>query len=172
MRGPAARQLANRGGCCPCAERWDERRASSWDEGRRADQSSSSHRRREEKREHSTKRKIEKLQQLAAGLQQELKGLEKERKLAKHAAQDAAQKDKEAFIRKAALLRGQIDEHAEEKQQLGDGIARDQPELEEMRTRLRNENEQMRTRRAGLEQEKDGRLALLREELKVLESLM
>ena len=41
-----------------------------------------------------------------------------------------------------------------------------------MRTRLRNENEQMRTRRAGLEQEKDGRLALLREELKVLESLM
>ena len=99
----------------PATTPWDDR-ASGWEHHPRVESSSNRHEggsapNHEERREHGTKRKIEKLQHLAAGLQHELKGLEKERKLERKAAQETSHKDKELFIRKAAALRGHSDEH-------------------------------------------------------------
>ena len=106
----------------------------------------------------------------AKEIAQELEGLEHRYKKARKAAREEAEERKAEFLRQAAALRRHVDENATELQKQKDAIARDEPELNELRMRLADLNEQHRERKEILESDKAARLRALSEEIERLEA--
>ena len=74
------------------------------------------------------------------------------------------------FLRQAAALKKRVDETAAELQQQREAIARDQPELGEMKGRLADLLAQQRERREIQEGEKAARMQAMLEEIDRLEA--
>ena len=101
---------------------------------------------------------------------QELELLDQRYKKIRKNAREEAEERKAEFLRQAAALRRRVDESATELQKTKDSIARDEPELNELRMRLADLNEQHRERKEILESDKAARLRALSEEIERLEA--
>ena len=120
--------------------------------------------------ERSVSKKTEKLKKEAKEMTQELELLDQRYKKIRKNAREEAEERKAEFLRQAAALRRRVDESATELQKTKDAIARDEPELNELRMRLADLNEQHRERKEILESDKAARLRALSEEIERLEA--
>ena len=120
--------------------------------------------------EKAVRKKTEKLNQCIRELDKELSEVDRSHKKAKKEQRDRAEAAKVEFLRQAAALKKRVDETAAELQQQKEAIARDQPELGEMKGRLADLLAQQRERREIQEGEKAARMQAMLEEIDRLEA--
>ena len=124
----------------------------------------------ESQAEKSVRRKTEKLRQCTRELQKELDQLDHSNKKSKKEAQKESDARKAEFLRQAAVHQRRVDEYASQLAELSAAIARDEPELLDMRARLADLMQQHRERCEILEADKAERLRPIYEEIERLEA--
>lgn len=119
--------------------------------------------------ERSVRKKTEKLKSETAKVNKELDALDKQIRRAKKEAGEDVDTKKTEFLRQAGVLRRRVDDYAAECQVQRDAMAREEPELNELRLKMQEMSEQHRERREILLASKAERLQLLYDEIEALE---